>query len=211
MPMSYAWLKKNRTIYKGTFQLARKGYRSYQTQTCGMHVHMSKHSFGTMQLWKFLTIIYKKENQKFVFAVSGRTKERMAHYSSLEPQEKIETLSAYKQSMGGRNTAVNLRNICTIELRLFKGTLSRFGFFRNIEFCVALHHYCGIASCKDTKYEDFVRWITHFKKTYPCLYRWCKRKYPSIVMPEETGKRYIKRRKPSTKTVKAKRTKRACA
>ena len=87
------------------------GYRSHQTSTCGLHVHVNRDAFGD-----------DEEEQEEV--ISRRTESALNRWAArfgYEPSPS-EVMSKAK-SCYGRYYAVNLCNQHTIEFRLFRGTL----------------------------------------------------------------------------------------
>ena len=105
------------------------GYLSHKTDTCGLHVHISRDAFGTSELEKECTIarlLYFVE--KFwteLLRFSRRTEYQVNHWAAryglkLSPQEVWDTA---KRPYAGRYMAVNLTNTQTVEIRIFRGTL----------------------------------------------------------------------------------------
>ena len=104
------------------------GYRSHQTSTCGLHIHVNRSSLGisaTQQEETISRILYFVEqhwNEMLKF--SRRTEYSMnrwaARYGYESTPKKI--LDKAKETYG-RYSAVNLCNQSTVEFRLFRGTL----------------------------------------------------------------------------------------
>lgn len=105
------------------------GYRSHQTQTCGLHIHVSRSAFGkdyTTQEDAISRIVHFVEmhwNELLKF--SRRTEENINRWASrygISTTAK-DTYKNAKEKHCGRYVAVNLENYATIEFRLFRGTL----------------------------------------------------------------------------------------
>ncbi|NBQ54886.1 MAG: hypothetical protein EBU49_15070, partial [Proteobacteria bacterium] len=58
------------------------GYNSYNANTCGMHVHISKKSFSTWQLYRFLKFFV--ENKEFIIGISQRKLDKLQKWANIE-------------------------------------------------------------------------------------------------------------------------------
>ncbi len=105
------------------------GYRSHQTNTCGLHVHINRTAFGETteeQEEAIARVVYFVEahwNEMLKF--SRRTEysiNRWAARYGLKDTPKG-TYKDAKDKYMGRYVCVNLTNYNTIELRIFRGTL----------------------------------------------------------------------------------------
>lgn len=110
----------------------RAGLRSWDTDTCGLHIHVSRDAFGipydnrtdnyaehissrqTHEL-KFIKLVYDNEAQ--VCKLAGR-KTGYAHF-----QDKGQLWNKVRNRGYDRHTAVNTENETTLEVRVFKGSL----------------------------------------------------------------------------------------
>lgn len=123
------------------------GYRSHQTSTCGLHVHVNRDSFGLNQseqeevIGKILFFVEKHWAELFQF--SRRSNYNMNRWSARYGFEKTgkEILQKAKDT-GNRYVAVNLRNYHTIEFRLFRGTLKYNTFVATLQM---VNHICEMA------------------------------------------------------------------
>lgn len=105
-------------------------YRSHNTSTCGMHVHVNRLAFGSTyekQEEAIGRIVYFVEhNWNELVKFSRRTPENLnrwaARYATISNTAK-ETYKKAKDKRMGRYVAVNLENAYTVEFRLFRGTL----------------------------------------------------------------------------------------
>ena len=105
------------------------GYRSHQTSTCGLHIHVNRSSFGdtheeqeeVISRILFFVETHWAELLKF----SRRSEYSMNRWAARYGYEKSgrEILDKAKKGNNGRYAAVNLMNWATIEFRLFRGTL----------------------------------------------------------------------------------------
>ena len=105
------------------------GYRSHQTGTCGLHIHVNRRSFGDTHeaqeevISRILYFVEHHWNELLTF--SRRSEYTMNRWAARYGYEKTgrEILDKAKKNGNGRYAAVNLLNYATIEFRLFRGTL----------------------------------------------------------------------------------------
>lgn len=142
---------------------------SYKPGTCGIHVHISRDSFTGLHLAKFMRFINMAENYKFITKIAQRSNNTYTRYSvdsSLMTSAKaIRCGLAY-----GHYDAVNTTNNNTIEVRIFRGNLSKIAFYKNIEFVHAVWAYTQTCSMKELNYKDFMCWLFDNKKDHHGLY-----------------------------------------
>ena len=104
------------------------GYRSHQTTTCGLHVHVNRNSFGSNEYSQDMTIsrilYFVEQNWNELLCFSRRTESAMNRWASRFGYESSpkKLLNKVKCTYG-RYCAVNLCNRHTIEFRMFRGTL----------------------------------------------------------------------------------------
>ena len=142
------------------------GYRSHQTQTCGLHVHVSRKSFGETeeeQEFAIARILYFVEKHwEELLKFSRRTPRQLERWAARygykdRPQEILE--HAKKGSHAGRYSCVNLENRATIEFRMFRGTLKLNSLLATLQM---VDHICSVAlhlsdgACKDLSWTTFV-------------------------------------------------------
>ena len=105
------------------------GYRSHQTSTCGLHVHVNRDCFGNSReeqdevISRILYFVETHWNELLKF--SRRSEYSMNRWAARYGFEKTgkEILDKAQKGNNGRYAAVNLCNYATIEFRLFRGTL----------------------------------------------------------------------------------------
>lgn len=169
-PMTYNWLQDNCDEWNKILDLRKKGWRSYNTETCGMHIHLSKEAFNTYHLFKFMKMFYN--NIDFVIRFSQRNTNNLQHWATTTDKERnIIYKAKYKNMYGGENrhTAVNLGRENTVEVRIFRGTLCPPSFWKNIEFTKALYDFSRDYSVKDMNEIKFRSFIRFKRKLYPNL------------------------------------------
>ena len=105
------------------------GYRSHQTSTCGLHIHVNRNAFGENQsdqedvIARVLYFVELHWNELLCF--SRRSEGDIHRWAARYGYEKTsrQILDKAKKGSCGRYAAVNLCNYSTIEFRLFHGTL----------------------------------------------------------------------------------------
>ena len=115
------------------------GYRSHNTSTCGLHVHVNRSCMGETReeqdeiISRILFFVEKNWNELLKF--SRRSEYSMNRWAARYGFEKTgkEILDKAKKGNNGRYAALNLCNYSTIEFRLFRGTLKYNTFIATIE------------------------------------------------------------------------------
>ena len=125
------------------------GLRSWDTMTCGIHIHISRDAFGPVyesrtgqpyDPWaddmtyaerqkyyrtrqthelKFIKLIY--DNDRQVCRLAGRYSEDYANFAD---KGRLTRKVRRGETNGGRHAAVNTENESTLEVRVFKGSLA---------------------------------------------------------------------------------------
>lgn len=128
-PMSMDY-HQHQMQWKGILACARgMGYKSHDTDTCGLHIHVSRRCFGetlSEQERCIARILYFVEHHWLeLLKFSRRTESQMKRWANRygyknTPQEILNTA---KSGCVGRYACVNIQNYYTIEFRMFRGTL----------------------------------------------------------------------------------------
>ncbi len=125
------------------------GLRSWDTSTCGIHIHISRDAFGpvyenrtgeSIDPWgpemtyaetqkyyrtrqthelKFIKLIY--DNDRQVCRLAGRYSEEYANFAD---KGRLTRKVRRGEGSGGRHSAVNTENDKTLEVRVFRGSLA---------------------------------------------------------------------------------------
>lgn len=166
------------------------GYYSHQTDTCGLHIHISRLAFGNsyqeqeLSIARLLFFIEKFWPELLRF--SRRTERQLNRWATrygvrLNPKEQ---LAHAKNLNAGRYTAVNLTNRQTIEIRIFRGTLKANTLLATLQM---VNHICDVAvSMSDNEVQemgwyDFLNGITE-----PELIQYLKERQLYVNEPIET-------------------------
>jgi len=136
-------------------------WRSYNTTTCGMHVHISRTAFSKFGIVKLMRFF--RNNAQLVLALSRReSKVALDRYSAVDTADNHGiTYKVKKPSWGHaeRYAAINLENANTVEIRVFRGTLDAAGIRRNIALCYALVHFVRWAGLQQLTAKHFAGWL----------------------------------------------------
>lgn len=105
------------------------GYRSHQTNTCGLHVHVSRKAFGCDRseqdevISRILYIVERfwQEMLKFSRRTEYQIDRWAARYGIKDNPKQV--MDNAKKEGRGRYACINLCNYHTIEFRIFRGTL----------------------------------------------------------------------------------------
>ncbi|MBT5303842.1 MAG: hypothetical protein HOL31_02030 [Candidatus Scalindua sp.] len=139
------------------------GFRSFNTETCGLHVHITKDILTESERVKLALLVYSNHD---IFA---KLAQRRNSYGQLKKLTTLTDTIKETKYNGNRMEALNFQNSQTIEFRLFKGTLFYPTFMASIELVHALVYFIKTARREDlysrTLWEDgFSRNIQAYKK-----------------------------------------------
>ena len=140
--------------------------RSYNTESCGMHVHMSKNAFTGLHLYKFTRMFY--HNPAFILRMSRRKSVRFNQWSKCSlGDESIVKIAKNEQQNYSRYSALNVQRRSTVECRIFRGTLAPAGFYANMEFLHGLYNYTKRMGMEDLSPLKFSIYMRENQKMYP--------------------------------------------
>lgn len=167
-------------------KLKREGFRSWNTDTCGLHVHVSRTAFGTGESpWgradrdqiilkkqahelRFMKLIY--DNQRQVERIAGRSGN---HYATFQDKGKLVPKVKYGNQSSGRYSAINTENDATLEVRVFKGSLRKERVLSALEFVTASVEYTRdlkvTAKNQALSWLRFTAYVSENMDTYPNL------------------------------------------
>ena len=197
--------------YQGDFdwdfldKLRRDGFRSWNTTSCGLHVHVSRTAFGTgRQPWdaenrptrseiilkrqshelRFMKLIY--DNQRQVERIAGRSNN---NYATFQDKGKLVPKLKEGNQTSGRYSAINTENDDTLEVRVFKGSLRKERVLSAIEFVTASVEYTR--NLKVTSKNQALSWlrftayVSQNLETYPNLALIMSESFATDATPDE--------------------------
>ena len=136
------------------------GYRSHQTSTCGLHVHVNRDSLGLDRdeqdevISRILYFVEHHWNETLKF--SRRTEYNINRWAARYGYENSPKAIMDKAKKNyGRYVAVNLCNYRTIEFRLFRGTLKHNTLIATLEL---VNKICELAVLMDDDGISKISW-----------------------------------------------------
>ena len=176
-PLSWKCLKSKAIQKKlaGVLDMLQKNQvESYDTTTCGLHVHVSKSALGNGVLESMLRFVFG--NPDFIKTISRRTRETLDQWAKAHVQGREKDAAEDPDNDGKpRRLALNTLPEHTAEFRMFRGTLSFKGFMRAMEFCHSLVHAIK-RKAGDITVDDFAQFIKDEESEYPNLTSFMARK-----------------------------------
>lgn len=155
------------------------GYRSHDTDTCGLHIHASRSLFGNTEMERDLTIakimlLVDRWYDTHIVQFARRDINKMRQWADkpnadIRPGDNdIDAIHKAKKQAGDRYRAINLCNYNTIEFRFFRGTLRRDTIIASIQWVDTIIRYCRNTPLKDlfsTSWEDIFGNTSHTELT----------------------------------------------
>lgn len=128
--------------------------RSHKTETCGLHIHVTRRALTTTQVAKLVTFTNDPDNAALIIAIARRYDNGFCHV-------KDKKLATAHHPDDDRYQAVNLWNDRTIEFRIFRGSTSSEAVIAALEFVNALVQFCAPCSSvgfnlKTAPFLDFI-------------------------------------------------------
>jgi hypothetical protein len=142
------------------------GYRSHDTDTCGLHIHASRSLFGDTILEQDLTIakiilLIDRWYDTKIVRFARRNIYKMRQWADkpnadIRPEDDdFDAVNKSKKTATDRYKAVNLCNHSTVEFRFFKGTLKRDTIIASIQWVDTIIQYCRNTQLKDLFSTDW--------------------------------------------------------
>ena len=182
-PATYSWLLEHIDDWNNILDIRNYGCRSYNTTTCGMHIHMSKAAFGRHHLYKYLYFMYNPVNKTAITQISQREDCSLNRWSGFNNDLRMIKAKAFSRGeVGDRHTAVGLGRMNTVELRIFRGTLNPVGFWKNIEFAHALYNFTKDNGLKSMIWIMFIEYVKTNKRDYPNLNKFLFSEQTEIIL-----------------------------
>lgn len=150
------------------------GYRSWNTRSCGLHVHVSRSAFrgsstlsGEAHQLRFLKFIY--DNQRQACRIAGR----VSQWAKWDDKGNLVAKVKKGVNSAGHYSAVNTENSSTIEVRIFRGSLRKERVLSAIEFVHASVEFTRslkiVPKDKPLSWSRFVAYVVNESNTYPNL------------------------------------------
>jgi len=149
--------------WKEAFEmLVELGYRSHDTDTCGLHVSIRKPN--EIELAKLIIFFEKYWNEILKFSRRSESQYKRWCDRYLKDGEKIDYEKAKDIVITAKDKyrAINISKRDIVEFRIFRGTLSSKTFYATLEFVHALVMYIKSKSVEEIvngDWQDFIDWI----------------------------------------------------
>lgn len=134
-----ATLEYHKTLpYESTFKmLTDKGYKSHNTTTCGLHIHVDRNYLGIDKLTQDLSIskllyLFEKFWDKIVLVARRDSNYYASRFYLGENETPLDMYAKSKNA--SKYGAINLCHQNTVEIRIYKGTLNYNTFINTLEF-----------------------------------------------------------------------------
>lgn len=169
--------------WAGLNKLKNQGLRSWNTSTCGLHVHVSRTAFDVEGVrlsyeqrilrrqaheLRFMKLIYDNERQ--VCRIAGRSGN---HYATFSDKGKLIRKVKNGVQENGRYSAINTENDDTLEVRVFKGSLRPERVLSALEFVTASVEYTRDLPINGKNnalsWLRFTGYVAQHAETYPNL------------------------------------------
>lgn len=130
-----AWMQRKELIHDAFKALTRAGLRAHETETCGLHIHVSRGVLSPDGIQNLINIVDGNWPQMTEFARRGTSgyAARNVDRSKNEMKDYVKRGVTWSSSSDRRKN-VNLTNAATIEFRFFKGTLNPATFLATLQF-----------------------------------------------------------------------------
>jgi hypothetical protein len=160
--------------------------RGYSSVRCGMHVHVSRASLGPMataRLWKFIN---DAKLDQYLSRIAGRPisprdelryrKRSITNFYMTHPNSRFKD-AFYRPTMFDRHSAVNMQNLATLEIRIFRSNTDFVGMLKNLDFVDAACTFCEETPMQFIDGVNFIEWVTSTRVSprYPYLMKWMAR------------------------------------
>lgn len=193
-PMTIDYLRNHSEGLQGALSYLRtRGFRAWQTSTCGLHIHISKNSFvDAKHEMKFLYFVYMNKLNMIKFAgrnssyakydidafvgASGMDWDDKDKPTIMEVVKGVRKNGEYVPSAYERNLAVNRNNSHTHELRLFRPSLKFATVLAYGEFVHCLWEFSQVVTSGQAikekglrEFEMFANYAREHNELYPNL------------------------------------------
>lgn len=160
------------------------GFRSHNTKTCGIHIHISKSFLSQSETIKLALFI--NTNKPIMEKIARRTSSGYSEYKAIHKGQAKYSAS----NPDTRYEAINYNNVQTIEFRFFRGTLKHETFMACLQFINSTCYFIKTVNTNQvydydsymTKYMNgkafrlYCQYLRENKKTYSILINYLKQK-----------------------------------
>lgn len=212
-PCTLKYYENHFPIYEMCEKAREYDYKSHDTSTCGLHVHVNRTFFGDgderdLNIAKVILIVDRFWDN-YIVPFTRRQMSKLERWGAKVAvnlyEDETDTTKTKKvisaQRGSGRYVAVNLQNRNTIEFRIFRGTLKPETILATLQFVDTICRFVKGISINEI---DNLKWMDLFKdttpETHPELHAYLKER--DIYGNDKTANVIHKKRKLSTESAK---------
>jgi len=125
-----------------------RGLVSHNTETCGLHVHISRDGLTPLHLSKIICFVNDPDNADLIKAVARRYNgessfiDGRTNYCKVGGRRRLGRAFRDADDAGDKYVAVNVLKERTIEFRIFRGSLKYMAVMAAVEFTNAVVEFC---------------------------------------------------------------------
>lgn len=183
-PLKFEDYKKPDSIWNKFLEQSRGKCLGFDAGTgYGFHVSINRQALGHLHCGKLMVFVHS--NKALCQKIAGRSSEQWARHTHKKISSsfrKGEDGSYRPLEEGNKFEALAIRSQNRLEMRIFRSTLNKEGFMKNIEFVHASISYTKDASFRKLTEGDFMDWLSKNRKTYKNLHA---KLFPATVAVSE--------------------------
>lgn len=163
-PMTWDHMQK---VWEPVLELRKKGLKSWNTSSCGIHIHIDKDHLSALDIYKIL--LFLQNNESAVCEFGRKRANILDEYSRWTDFEGKAYRARCKCNRDdNRYQALNMEGP-TVEFRYFRGSLNPVTFWAFHEHVKSLVEYVKVHGMKDMIWHKYKAWVRDNKKYYPNL------------------------------------------
>ncbi len=159
-------LQAHRDFWLALPKQAFRGLIGHDTETAGIHVHVSRNSLSSLTLQKLCHFMYEPANQALVTTTAQR---KPNDYCLRKGLHQSNGVGFYRTRDGSRYNAVNVTNNHTIEIRVFKGNTRTERIVKNIEAVDSWIAFCEETSVQELFAHNYLEYVAAHRGRWPAL------------------------------------------
>jgi hypothetical protein len=139
-----------------------RNIRSHSTETCGLHIHVSRAALTPTQLARMVIFVNDPNNEKLVRAIARRYHCGYSRVKNKTWAGVVREVRLDRRHDNDRYELLNLTNQHTVEFRMFRGSTNPDAVVGALEFVNALVRFCGQSRInnEDVNGLNFLRYLT---------------------------------------------------
>lgn len=163
-PMSWRWFNEHWPEIEGLLAtLSTRGYRSWESGRCGMHVHVSRRPMSESHGMRFIRFIYGSPNLCMTVGQRSAKNPALREYAPFDqedPARFIEKIRDYRNpGVDGHYCALNAAKRVSLEARWFRGTLNPESFRKNVEFIHSVWYFTKREGHRSANEINYIEWL----------------------------------------------------